>query len=66
MDRPFEPVSAHCCAAGAPAHARGRFISSTKVKALPKSLGQCKLLQTLCVPPPDTHTQTHTHRYIYT
>ena len=30
---------------------RGRSIGSTKVKALPESLGQCKLLETLCVPP---------------
>ena len=29
---------------------RGRDIDSTKVKALPESLGQCKLLETLCVP----------------
>ena len=28
---------------------RGRVISATKVKALPESLGQCKLLETLCV-----------------
>ncbi len=30
----------------------GRYIAYTKVKALPESLGQCKLLQTLCVPRP--------------
>ncbi len=31
---------------------RGRDISWTKVKALPESLGQCKLLVGLCVPRP--------------
>jgi hypothetical protein len=31
---------------------RGRSIASTKVRALPESLGQCKLLETLCVPRP--------------
>jgi hypothetical protein len=31
---------------------RGRRISDTTVKALPESLGQCKLLETLCVPRP--------------
>jgi hypothetical protein len=31
---------------------RGRVIHSTKVTALPESLGQCKLLETLCVPRP--------------
>ncbi len=31
---------------------RGRYISSTKVRALPESLGRCKLLEKLCVPPP--------------
>ncbi len=30
---------------------RRRIISSTKVKALPESLGQCTLLEELCVPP---------------
>jgi hypothetical protein len=30
----------------------GRSIDSTKVKALPDSLGQCKLLEELCVPRP--------------
>ncbi len=30
----------------------GRNIASTKVKALPESLGQCELLETLCVPRP--------------
>ncbi len=36
-------------------HARAvhcRWIPSTKVKALPESLGQCKLLESLCVLPP--------------
>jgi hypothetical protein len=33
----------HACAV------RGRYIFSTKVKALPEWLGQCRLLQTLCV-----------------
>ncbi len=36
-------------------HARavhGRYIRATKVKALPESLGQCKLFISLCVPPP--------------
>jgi hypothetical protein len=31
---------------------RGRSIFSTKVKALPEWLGQCKLLEELCVPRP--------------
>ncbi len=31
---------------------RGRWITSTKVRALPESLGQCKLLEELCVPRP--------------
>jgi hypothetical protein len=31
---------------------RGRDISSTKVQALPEWLGQCKLLEGLCVPRP--------------
>jgi hypothetical protein len=31
---------------------RGRSIASTKVRALPESLGQCKLLEELCVPRP--------------
>jgi hypothetical protein len=43
---PFDPTSAHCRVAG------GRAIYATKVKALPESLGQCKLLETLCVPRP--------------
>ncbi len=30
----------------------GRLIRYTKVRALPESLGQCKLLETLCVPHP--------------
>ncbi len=33
-------------------HVRGRSISSKKVRALPEWLGQCKLLETLCVPRP--------------
>jgi hypothetical protein len=55
---PFGPTSAHWCEAGAGrTRARcGRVISGTKVKALPDWLGQCKLLEGLCVraaaPPP--------------
>ncbi len=30
----------------------GRSIASTKVRALPESLGRCKLLEELCVPRP--------------
>ena len=39
------------CAAGAATRTvvYGRRISSTKVKALPESLGTCKLLKILCV-----------------
>jgi hypothetical protein len=52
---PFAPTSAHRRAAGAGRHAgavRGRYISGTKVRALPEWLGQCKLLEELCVPRP--------------
>ncbi len=35
---------------------RGRIIYNTKVKALSESLGQCKLLETLCVPRPPPAT----------
>jgi hypothetical protein len=48
-----EPA-AHCCATAACTVMYGRHISSTKVRALPESLGKCKLLKDLCVraPPP--------------
>ena len=52
---PFVPTSAHRCAAGAGGTrcaVRGRAISGTKVQALPEWLGQCKLLEELCVPRP--------------
>jgi hypothetical protein len=50
---PFEPMSVRVARRARP-HARAvhcRWIFSTKVKALPEWLGQCKLLETLCVPP---------------
>jgi hypothetical protein len=52
----LRPVRPHVCPSlrgGRGPHARavrGRSISSTKVEALPESLGQCKLLEELCVP----------------
>jgi hypothetical protein len=52
---PFGSTSAHWCAAGAGRHARalrGRRIGATKVEALPEWLGQCTLLEDLCVPRP--------------
>jgi hypothetical protein len=54
----LRPVRPHVCPllhGGRGPHARavrGRYISYTKVKALPESLGQCKLLETLCVARP--------------
>jgi hypothetical protein len=51
---PFEPTPIQCRAAGVVSRARGlhgRYISSTKLKALPEWLGQCTLLYYLCVPP---------------
>ncbi len=53
--RPVRPHVRPLVRGGRGPHARavrGRFISSTKVQALPESLGQCKLLETLCVPRP--------------
>ncbi len=50
----FNPTSAHWLRGGRKPHGRavgGRWIASTKVRALPEWLGQCKLLETLCVPP---------------
>ncbi len=62
---PFVPTSAHWCAAGAVV--RGRYIHSTKVTALPESLGKCKLLKTLCVRAAEyTHAHTRTCVYIHT
>jgi hypothetical protein len=53
---PFDPTSSHGCAGGAAARVAvgGRWISSSKVKALPDWLGQCKLLENLCV-----HSRRH-------
>ena len=48
LGHPSDPISVHCAAPHA-CVVRGRSISSTKVKALPESLGQCKLLGQLCV-----------------
>jgi hypothetical protein len=66
---PFDPTSAHCCAAGAGrtrARCSGRDIGSTKVKALREWLGQCKLLDKLCVRATGyTHAHTQTCIYIY-
>ncbi len=51
----LRPVRPHVCPllrGGRGPHARavrGRYIYGTKVKALPESLGQCKLLEELCV-----------------
>jgi hypothetical protein len=39
---------------------RGRSIDSTKVQALPESLGRCKLLERLCVPRPSPPPCTFT------
>jgi hypothetical protein len=53
--RPVRPHVRPLLRGGRGRHARavrGRYISSTKVKALPESLGQCKLLEFLCVPRP--------------
>jgi hypothetical protein len=50
--RPVRPHFRPSLRGGRGPHAhvvRGRIISSTKVKALPEWLGQCKLLETLCV-----------------
>ncbi len=53
----FGPVQPHVrplVRGGRGPHARavrGRVIRFTKVRALPESLGQCKLLEELCVPP---------------
>ena len=41
---------------------RGRSISSTKVKALPEWLGQCKLLEQLCVPRPPPRRRARLRR----
>jgi hypothetical protein len=53
--RPVRPHVRPSSRGGRGPHARavrGRSIGSTKVKALPESLGQCKLLEELCVPLP--------------
>jgi hypothetical protein len=54
--RPFRPHGCPSVRGGRGPHARavlyGRFISGTRVTALPESLGQCKLLEYLCVPRP--------------
>jgi hypothetical protein len=53
----LRPVRPHVCPlvrCGRGPHARavrGRYIDYTKVRALPEWLGQCKLLERLCVPP---------------
>ncbi len=67
-----QPVRPHDCplvrgGRGPHAHAvRGRSIYSTKVKALPESLGQCKLLEYLCVRAAGyTHARTHTRTHVY-
>jgi hypothetical protein len=52
MDSPVRIRLCQLLCGGRGPHARavrGRDISRTKVKALPESLGQCKLLETLCV-----------------
>jgi hypothetical protein len=52
--RPVRPHVRPSSRGGRGPHARavrGRHIRATKVKALPESLGRCKLLETLCVPP---------------
>jgi hypothetical protein len=52
--RPVRPHVFPWLRGGRSLHARavrGRRIDDTKVKALPESLGQCKLLEELCVAP---------------
>ncbi len=41
---------------------RGRYIAFTKVRALPEWLGQCKLLQGLCVPRPPPRRRARLRR----
>jgi hypothetical protein len=53
--RPVRPHVRPSSRGGCGPHARavrGRYIASTKVRALPESLGRCKLLEELCVPHP--------------
>jgi hypothetical protein len=46
------PDRTNVCPCARRVRPHGRSIFSTKVTALPESLGQCKLLEYLCVPPP--------------